>query len=108
MEHYKIEILSTADQDIIEIARYISEELKNPTAAETLIDKIYDAAESLFGFPYSHMLYYPVDKSKSLKHEYRKIPVDNYLLFYYVDEKSKSIVVSRVIYAKRNLTKQLK
>ena len=66
MEHYKIEILSTADQDIIEIARYISEELKNPTAAETLIDKIYDAAESLSGFPYSHMLYYPVDKSKSL------------------------------------------
>ena len=108
MENYKIEILSTADQDIIEIARYISEELKTPTAAETLIDKIYDIADSLSGFPYSHVLYYPIDKTRTLKHEYRKIPIDNYLLFYYVDEKSKSIIVSRVIYAKRNLTKQLK
>lgn len=108
MEKYNVEILETADKDITEIARYINEQLKNPTAAENLVNKIYDTVISLADFPYSYVLYYPIDKSKQLKREYRKIPIDNYLLFYYVSEETKSIIVSRVIYAKRNLSAQIK
>lgn len=108
MEKYNVEILETAQNDIIEISLYISEQLKNPTAAENLVDKIYDMAESLADFPHSYALYYPIDNAKQLKREYRKIPIDNYLLFYHVNEKTKSVIVSRVIYAKRNISAQFK
>ena len=108
IEKYNVEILETAQNDIIEISLYIGEQLKNPTAAENLVDKIYDMAASLADFPHSHILYYPIDKEKRLKREYRKIPIDNYLLFYHVNEKTKSVIVSRVIYAKRNISAQFK
>ena len=53
-EKYNVEILETAQNDIIEISLYIGEQLKNPTAAENLVDKIYDRAASLADFPHSH------------------------------------------------------
>lgn len=54
--------------------------------------------------PYKHGVYFPL---RPLKHEYRKLLVDNYVMFYYVDESKKLITIARVIYAKRDLDKIL-
>lgn len=101
---YKLEFLPVAKDDMLEIIKYISGELKNKQAAENLAEEFISAAESLRQFPYSHQVYSPL---KPLETEYRKVIVKNYLMFYTVDEKEKTVTIMRVIYARRDLTKQI-
>ena len=105
MEKYKLLYLEQAKDDLKEIAQYISEELQNVFAAERLIVKIIDSAENITSFPYSNSVYVPV---KPLKQEYRKVFVDNFTIFYYVTEDCKLVTVSRIVYSRRNLSKQIK
>ena len=102
---YKLEYLPTALNDMIEIVNYISAELKNPIAANRLSEEFIKAAERLADFPYSTPVYNPL---RPLKHEYRKTAVDNYIMFYWVDETNKVITVARVVYGKRDYGKILK
>lgn len=97
---YKLEFLPVALNDMLEISSYISNELKNPIAADKLSEKFVNAAEALADFPYSTPVYIPM---KQLNHEYRKTVIENYLMFYWVDEPSKTVTVARIIYGKRNL-----
>lgn len=95
---YKLEYLPVARKDMLEIARYISGELQNPDAADCLAMELVDAAKSELTFPYATPAYQPICP---LKHEYRNILVQNYLMFYWVYEERKLVPVARVIYAKR-------
>ena len=96
---YKLEYLPVARKDMLEIVGYISGELKNPDAADRLAVKLDDAAESVLTFPYANPACQPI---RPLKHECRNILVQNYLMFYWVDEEKKLVTVARVIYAKRD------
>lgn len=96
---YKLEYLPAVRRDMIEIVRYISKELNNPAAASRLAVELIEAGEGVLGFPYANPVYIPV---RPLKHEYRKLLVQNYLMFYRVDEAAKLVTVARVIYAKRD------
>lgn len=94
-----MEYLPVARQDMIDIVRYIGRDLNNPAAADRLAVKLIEAGGSTTAFPYANPSYTPI---RPLKHEYRKLLVENYLMFYWVDEEKKLITVARVIYAKRN------
>ena len=78
---------------MLEIVRYISRELQNPDAADRLAGELVNAAEGVLLFPYATPTYQPI---RPLKHEYRKILVQNYLMFYWVDEEKKLVTVARV------------
>ena len=96
---YDLQYLPSARKDMVDVVRYISETLRNPTAAERLAVELIEAGDSILAFPYAnpvHMLIRP------LKHEYRKLRVHNYLMFYWVEEERKLVTVARVIYARRN------
>ncbi len=101
---YQLDYLPLARQDMIDIIRYISHELCNVTAAERLADEMIEAAENLKNFPYSNTVHPTI---KPLKREYRKLIVQNYIMFYWVDEKEKLITIARVIYARRDYGKLL-
>lgn len=101
---YRLEYLPVARQDMIEIVRYISQELKNPDAAEHLAVQMIRAAEAVLKFPYSTPAYHPI---RPLKHEYRKISVQNFLMLYWVEEEKKTVTIARVVYEKRNYDKML-
>lgn len=101
---YILEYLPVAKQDMTDIAMYISRELSNPVAAEKLAGEMIEAADRLIDFPYKNMLYVPI---KPLKKEYRRLIIQNYFMFYYVDEEKKLITVARLIYACRNHRKLL-
>lgn len=101
---YKLEYLPTARQDMVDIARYISHDLCNPAAAEKFALAMVEAANGLRAFPYANATYAPI---RPLKHEYRKMLVQNYILFYWIEEKEKVITVARVIYARRDYEKLL-
>ncbi len=104
MKLYKLEFLPVARRDMLEIVQYISHELQNPDVAHRLAVEFIDAAENVLTFPYSTPSYRAI---RALKHEYRKIIIRNYLMFYWVDEEKKQVVVARVIYAKRDYVRLL-
>ena len=99
---YNIEYLPSAKEDMVEIVRYISHDLQNPMAADKLAVEMVKAADGLSDFPYRNRAYMPI---KSLKREYRKLLVQNYILFYYVEEEKKLVTIARVIYGRRNYGK---
>lgn len=101
---YKLEYLPTARQDLIEIVRYISNELGNPEAAERITVKLTNAVSEARTFPYACPVYTPI---RPLKHEYRKLVADNHLIFYWINEERKVIIVARVVYARRNYSSML-
>ncbi|MCL2564095.1 MAG: type II toxin-antitoxin system RelE/ParE family toxin [Oscillospiraceae bacterium] len=101
---YKLEYLPQTMQDMAELARYISQELSNPTAADKLANELVEAAERLRDFPYKNRVYQLI---RPLKREYRGQIVQNHILFYYVDEEEKIVTIARVIYARRDYGKLL-
>jgi len=96
---YKLTFLPIARQDMADIVTYISHELFNPTAAGALAEEMIEAAERLRDFPYINAVH---QTPKPLKHEYRKLFVRSYIIFYWVDESDKLVTVARVIYARRD------
>lgn len=96
---YNLEYLPVACQDMVEIVRYISRELNNPAAVDRLAVELIEAGDGIPAFPYANPAYIAI---RPLKHEYRKLLVQNYLMFYWVNEEKKLVTVARVIYAKRD------
>lgn len=94
---YELEYLPLARQDLIEIVRCISRELKNPEAVERLAVKLTDAAEGVLSFPYACSAYIPI---RPLRHEYRKLTVQSYLMLYWIDSLNQVVTVARMIYAR--------
>ena len=101
---YDTVFLPLARQDMIDIVRYISKELSSPKAADRLAVELTEAVDGLSVFPYACPAYIPL---RPLKHEFRKLSVQNYLIFYWVDEEKKRVTVARVIYAKREYERLL-
>lgn len=96
---YKLEVFPVAKEDMVEIVRYISKDLKKTAAANTLSAALFAAMVAVTEFPYANPAYVPI---RPLRFEYRKRMVKNYLMLYRVDEQKKTITISRVIYAKRD------
>lgn len=97
--------MSAAIQDMEEIASYISHELHSPLAAEKLSEQMINAADRLAMFPYINAAYKP---KKPLMHEFRRLNVQNYTMFYVVDEDNKNVIIARVIYTRRDYDKLLR
>lgn len=101
---YTIEYLPIARRDMVDIAKYIGVKLANPDAAERLAEKMAESAEDLANMPYKCPMYIPV---KPLKHEYCKLIVHNYIMFYWIDEDKKLVTIARVVYSGRDYEKLL-
>ena len=101
---YTIEYLPIARRDMVDIAKYIGVKLANPDAADKLAEEMIKAAESLINMPYKCPMYTPV---KPLKHEYCKLIVHNYIMFYWIDEDKKLVTIARVVYSGRDYEKLL-
>jgi plasmid stabilization system protein ParE len=101
---YKISYLPVANRDIADIVNYIAETLTAPKAAFDLLNALEESISRLKNFPYSCRVYQPV---KPLEREYRIMLVKNYVVFYTVNEHKKLVEIYRVIYAKRDFSRQL-
>jgi plasmid stabilization system protein ParE len=101
---YKISYLPVAKLDIADAVNYISDKLFAPKAALDLLDALDKSISRLADFPYSCRVYQPV---MPLEHEYRIMTIKNYAVFCTVNEQEKLVEIYRVIYAKRDLDKQL-
>ncbi|MBI9044565.1 MAG: type II toxin-antitoxin system RelE/ParE family toxin [Anaerolineaceae bacterium] len=99
MEPYKVLITGEAEKDLKQIRNYIHFDLQNPVSVSALISKLKDSILSLEDLPYRHGL---VKDSGLAVISIRKIRVENYLVFYQVDEHYKSVYIVRVLSARRD------
>ena len=99
---YKLEYLPSAVADMVDVITYISQHLCPPQAAEKLMEAFGYAAQQVAQFPHSNGAYRPL---RPLGKEYRKAAVCNYLMFYWVDEDTKTVVIARVVYGRMDYGK---
>ena len=96
---YHIDITQPAENDMIEAARYIAEQLLNPSAAVRLLDDAEAAIFSLEDMPERHAL---VNDETLADLGIRFMTVGNYLVFYVVRESVKKVVIQRFLYGRRD------
>ena len=96
---YSIHITATAERDILRAADYIEFTLKNPTAADHLLDAVTEQINSLSDMPEKFRL---VDDPILASWEIRFIIVNNYLAFYTIDKEKQLVIVIRFLYQKSN------
>lgn len=95
--NYTIHITLTAERDITHAADYIEFVLKNPQAADHLLDEAEHQINTLSSFPMKHP---PVDDKVLSSWGVRFITVGNYLAFYTISEEEKQVNIVRFLYAK--------
>jgi len=96
---FTLKFTPKAYEDIEEIYNYISGKLFAEVAANNLLEKIEERVMRLEEFPFS--CNYVSDEGLKSK-GYRKLIVDNYLVFYIVDEKNEKVVIVRILFGAQN------
>lgn len=97
---YQLEFLPIAKNDLDSIIDYISNKLKNKTAAKKLVESFINGANNILQFPYAYSVY---NSMGSLKREYRSINVKNFIMFYTINEEERQVTIVRVLYKKMDI-----
>jgi len=100
---HKIHYLPLALDDLKGIVRYIADTLESPRAAENFISKLDREVKKIADNPFRCRLYI---SSEPLKYDYRILHINNYSLFYVVE--NNKIEIHRIIYSRRDIVQVLK
>ena len=96
---YSIKFTSIAEVDLNGTYEYIYEELFDEAAANNLMEKIETDIMRLREYPF----YCSYVSDKSLKARgYRRLIIDNYIVFYLVNEDEQQVIIMRILYGARN------
>lgn len=98
---YRIHITATAERDIINASYHIEFVLKNPKAADDLLEEAELKINSLTGLPEKFRL---VDDPVLASWGIRFVVVSGYLAFYTISEELKQITIVRFLFQKSNWT----
>ncbi|MBR5974977.1 MAG: type II toxin-antitoxin system RelE/ParE family toxin [Clostridiales bacterium] len=100
MAKYEVLLYPQAYRDIEGIYAYIASEKLEPSVANGLTDRIWDAINSLESYPYSHQ-----DRltGRYANMGYKQVIIDNYIAIFRIDEDQKKVFVITVQYGGRNL-----
>ena len=103
-KEYKVKVTRQAMAQMKEIVQYISVELLAPEAADKLLDKMREAIAKLSVMPERYALI----EEEPWKHEgIRKVIVNNFLIYYWVDAENLKVQVIAVIYNRRDQLRAL-
>ena len=95
---YSVNISAQADKDFRAIYEYIALTLMSPENANAQLSRLEERINNLDNLPKRFPKY---------KNDIRFMPVDNYLVFYTVDDNSKDVSVLRVMYGNRDIENTL-
>ena len=99
MDVYEVYVTEPADNELRDIAKYISSQLNPPTTALNMLLTIKTAIAQLE----TMALAYPLVRDDRLAAlEYRLLSVKNYIIFYIVNEKERTVDVDRILYGLRD------
>ena len=97
-KEYKVRYLPLFKDDLEQAVLYISNVLKNPASAQRLLDDVERSINERRQYPLAFELYHSF---RQREHEYYKIPVGNFFVFYVVIDNV--MEVRRFVYSKRDL-----
>ena len=95
---HRITFLDEARQDIKDITSYLTQFYAS--TARNFTSKLKKQVGQLRKLP----LMYPIYEKDPL---FRRMVIDDYLLFYSVDEKQKLVIIHRIFHSKRDISQQL-
>lgn len=95
--NYVLRYLPRFEEELTDIANYITYTLKNPSAAENLIDDVEKAIINRLNSPLS---FEPCFSAYDREHDYYRIYVKNYVVYYVVI--GNVMEVRRIVYGKRD------
>ncbi len=98
----KLIFAPAAEQDLGDIFEYITNNLKNPTAARNISTKILRRIQYLKNFPEAGP---SLEAADSKLKGYRYLAIDNYLVIYRIH--SLQVQIVRIIYARSNYLRLL-
>ena len=98
MEKYKVVIEKPAEHDLFGILDYIDSVLHEPQTAKRIYGSLKAQVLSLAEMP---LRYAAVREEPYRTAGVRRMPVENYSVFYLADEASRTVHVIRVLYSRR-------
>lgn len=98
MTKYSINIGKLAERDMWEAVSYIQEVLFQPESAKRIYRAFKDQINSLSTMPERYAV---IAEEPYTSMGLRKVNVENYLIFYIVNEKEKTVSIVRVLYGRR-------
>lgn len=104
MNEYIVRITSQAENHIQEIIHYITNELKSPEAALHLLDILEKSFASLKYLPQRVAM---TKEEPWHTNGIHCLPVKNFLVYFWINEETKTVQITAIIYAKRDQIPQL-
>lgn len=102
---YKIILTEQADVDLRSIYEYIAFTLIGPKIALGQLERIEKAIFSLDEMPERFCV---LDREPWCKRGLRQMPVDNFIVYYTLNNPDKTVNIIRVLYGGMDIDKQLK
>ena len=96
---YNVKITSQAEEQMQETIYYIAHELKAPDAALHLLDALENSFVSLTHFPQRVAL---MDEEPWHTNGIHRLPVKNFLVYFWIDEDKMTVQITAIIYEKRD------
>jgi plasmid stabilization system protein ParE len=98
LKEYKVFIEASAEKDLFGILLYITKTLKQPTIAKRIYTEIKKQIDTLRAMPARQKI---VEEEPYAAQGVRKLYVENYMVFYVVDDSKKEVHVFRILYNRR-------
>ena len=99
-DSYSVVYSPEALNDLKDIYAYIAQDLLAPDTALNQVNRIRKEIRSLDFMPSRYAL---VDWEPWKSMGMRKVPVDNFVVFYTVDSNSMTVVIIRIVYGGRDI-----
>lgn len=96
MEKYKIQLSINAKNDYKRIVSYIKNEILEPSVANKYAEMINSKIQTLEYLPQKYSV---IDDEVIKKLEFRKLVIKNYIVFYRINEKEKTVEVHRILFS---------
>ena len=101
---YCVTISAQAEADLRGVYEYIAFQLRSMVNAVGQLERLEKAIRELNTMPERYALY---GTGKWAARELRKMPVDNYLVFYLSDHETRTVNVIRVMYGGMDIKREL-
>lgn len=97
---YTVRYAPQALDDLRDLYSYVAFSLKEPATAQKLVNRIRKAARSLDALPGRHSV---VDWEPWQSMGMHRFTVENFLLFYLIDQSTRTVTLVRIVYGGRDL-----
>ena len=104
MDNYNVKVTEEATLDLIQIYSYICTEFNSPQYAIKQTDRIRTAIRSLDVLPLRFKI---VTFEPWSSMNIRQFPIDNFIIYYSVDEQMKTVDILRIFSSKQDIENKI-